>query len=308
MPAYDIDLTLDSLKIPNINGTFPFGTKITPTDLNKGGLSTAEVNSNIMMPFMQMRPKVCTADSTTSQVEYDAKIVFNAPTGVTPSAGYTLTMGDGTYIGCTVTYTNLMEYACTVKQSDGTTTLFSVPEGKTMSAMWTGTAWRWTTTGSVTADDPTPVSSAAVHAATNIKTYFVKGQIITGINTIIKGHGTAEVILQNGKATINFVAKITTAGTESNIFSWGLDSRQLTNLNSNIPSITPLSGSSSTGIFFSGSGNIDTNLVGYGGCFHGNTPHWTPTRLYNTSGDLGAWPPTSFPVDYMISGTVFGTY
>ena len=165
MPAYDIDLTLDSLKIPNINGTFPFGTKITPTDLNKGGLSTAEVNSNIMMPFMQMRPKVCTADSTTSQVEYDAKIVFNAPTGVTPSAGYTLTMGDGTYIGCTVTYTNLMEYACTVKQSDGTTTLFSVPAGKTMSAMWTGTAWRWTTTGSVTANDPTPVSSAAVHAA-----------------------------------------------------------------------------------------------------------------------------------------------
>ena len=165
MPAYDIDLTLDSLKIPNINGTFPFGTKITPTDLNKGGLSTAEVNSNIMMPFMQMRPKVCTADSTTSQVEYDAKIVFNAPQGVTPSAGYTLTMGDGTYIGCTVTYTNLMEYACTVKQSDGTTTLFEVPAGKTLSAMWTGTAWRWTTTGSVTANDPTPVSSAAVHAA-----------------------------------------------------------------------------------------------------------------------------------------------
>ena len=31
--------------------------------------------------------------------------------------------------------------------------------------MWTGTAWRWTTTGSVTANDPTPVSSAAVHAA-----------------------------------------------------------------------------------------------------------------------------------------------
>ena len=165
MPAFDIDLTLDSLKIPNINGTFPFGTKITPTAENKGGLSTAEVNSNIMLPFAQMRPKVCSDNSTTSQVEYDAKIVFNAPTGVTPSAGYTLTMGDGTYIGCTVTYTNLMEYACTVMQSDGTTTLFEVPAGKTLSAMWNGTAWLWTTTGSVTANDPTPVSSAAVHAA-----------------------------------------------------------------------------------------------------------------------------------------------
>ena len=160
-----IDLTLDALKIPNINGTFPFGTKITQTELNHGGLSTTEVNSNVMLPFTQMRPKICDEDSDTSQVEYDAKVVFNAPQGTTPAAGYTLTMGNGTYIGCTVTYTNLMEYACTVKQSDGTTTLFSVPAGKTMSAMWNGTAWLWTTTGSVTANDPTPVSSAAVHAA-----------------------------------------------------------------------------------------------------------------------------------------------
>lgn len=160
-----IDLTLDALKIPNINGTFPFGKKITQTELNHGGLSTTEVNSNVMLPFTQMRPKICDEDSDTSQVEYDAKVVFNAPQGTTPAAGYTLTMGNGTYVGCTVTYTNLMEYACTVKQSDGTTTLFSVPAGKTMSAMWNGTAWLWTTTGSVTANDPTPVSSAAVQAA-----------------------------------------------------------------------------------------------------------------------------------------------
>ena len=160
-----IDLTLDALKIPNINGTFPFGKKITQTELNHGGLSTTEVNSNVMLPFMQMRPKVCDENSDTTQVEYDAKIVFNAPAGTTPSAGYTLTMGVGTYIGCTVIYTNLMEYACTVKQSDGTTTLFSVPAGKTMSAMWGGSSWLWTTAGSVTGGDPTPVSSAAVWAA-----------------------------------------------------------------------------------------------------------------------------------------------
>ena len=160
-----IDLTLDALKIPNINGTFPFGKKITQTELNHGGLSTTEVNSNVMLPFMQMRPKVCDENSDTTQVEYDAKVVFNAPAGTTPSAGYTLTMGQGSYVGCTVTYTNLMEYACTVKQGDGTTTLFSIPAGKTMSAMWTGTAWRWTTSGTVSANDPTPVSSAAVQSA-----------------------------------------------------------------------------------------------------------------------------------------------
>ena len=165
MPDYDIDLTLDSLMIPAISGTFPFGTKVTPTAENKGGLSTAEVNSNVMLPFTRMRPRVCSADSVTSRVEYDAKIVFSAPSGTTPASGYTLTLGTGDYVGCTVTFTNLLAHACTVRQSDGTTTLFSVPAGKTMSAMWGGSSWLWTTAGSVTAGDPTPVSSAAVQAA-----------------------------------------------------------------------------------------------------------------------------------------------
>lgn len=165
MPDYDIDLTLDSLMIPAISGTFPFGTKVTPTAENKGGLSSSEVNSNVMLPFTRMRPRVCSADSVTSRVEYDAKIVFSAPSGTTPASGYTLTLGTGDYVGCTVTFTNLLAHACTVRQSDGTTALFQVPAGKTMSAMWNGTAWLWTTTGSVTAGDPTPVSSAAVHAA-----------------------------------------------------------------------------------------------------------------------------------------------
>lgn len=165
MPDYDIDLTLDSLMIPAISETFPFGTKVIPTVENKGGLSTAEVNSNVMLPFTRMRPRVCSADSVTSRVEYDAKIVFSAPQGTTPASGYTLTLGTGDYVGCTVTFTNLLAHACTVRQSDGTTTLFSVPAGKTMSTMWGGSSWLWTTAGSVTAGDPTPVSSAAVHAA-----------------------------------------------------------------------------------------------------------------------------------------------
>lgn len=165
MPYYDIDLTLDSFMIPAITETFPFGTKVIPTAENKGGLSTFDVNSNVMLPFTRMRPRVCSADSVTSRVEYDAKIVFSAPQGTTPASGYTLTLGTGDYVGCTVTFTNLLAHACTVRQSDGTTTLFSVPAGKTMSAMWNGTAWLWTTAGSVTAGDPTPVSSAAVQAA-----------------------------------------------------------------------------------------------------------------------------------------------
>lgn len=184
MPDYDIDLTLDSLMIPAISGTFPFGTKVTPTAENKGGLSTAEVNSNVMLPFTRMRPRVCSADSVTSRVEYDAKIVFSAPSGTTPSSGYTLTLGTGDYVGCTVTFTNLLAHACTVRQSDGTTTLFSVPAGKTMSTMWGGSSWLWTTTGSVTANDPTPVSSAAVHAAIGDATESISNTISNTIGML----------------------------------------------------------------------------------------------------------------------------
>ena len=51
MPDYDIDLTLDSLMIPAISATFPFGTKVIPTAENKGGLSTFDVNSNMMLGY-----------------------------------------------------------------------------------------------------------------------------------------------------------------------------------------------------------------------------------------------------------------
>lgn len=183
MPDYDIDLTLDSFMIPAISATFPFGTKVIPTVENKGGLSTFDVNSNVMLPFTRMRPRVCSADSVTSRVEYDAKIVFSAPQGTTPASGYTLTLGTGDYVGCTVTFTNLLAHACTVRQSDGTTTLFSVPAGKTMSAMWGGSSWLWTTAGSVTAGDPTPVSSAAVQSAVDQK-QLLPAALVLEINSV----------------------------------------------------------------------------------------------------------------------------
>ena len=159
------DLTLNNLKIPNITGTFPFGTKVTPSDLNKGGLSTTEVNTNMMMPFANMRPKVVDQDGDTTTVDYDAKLVFSARSGTTPSAGYSVVMGQGAYVGCTVTFTNLMSYSCKVYQYDGTTTLFDIPSGNTFQAVWNGSVWVWTTSNAITANDPRPASSAAVHDA-----------------------------------------------------------------------------------------------------------------------------------------------
>jgi hypothetical protein len=132
------------MKVPAIDGyTPPFGTKITRTDINRGGLSTREVTENVLMPFSLMRPKTVTEDSTTTAVEYDAKIVFTAASGTTPSAGHILTMGNGSYVGCTVTFTNLLSYACTVMQADGITTLFEVPAGGNVFTTWNGSVWNW---------------------------------------------------------------------------------------------------------------------------------------------------------------------
>lgn len=78
-----IDLTLKSLLIPDIIGYEPpFGTKITRTPENKGGLSTRQVNDNILLPFAKQRAVVIEQSDTISQIEYDAKIILkNTPEG-----------------------------------------------------------------------------------------------------------------------------------------------------------------------------------------------------------------------------------
>lgn len=159
-----IDLTLDSFKVPAIESyTPPFGTKIVKTDANKGGLSTVEVNSNIMMPFANMRPKVITENSSTTEIEYDAKLCFSASL----LAGATLELDDGAYEGCRLQITNLSSYTCTVEYNS--TTLVSIPTGANVEVIWTGSSWMLSTTGTVASGNVMPPTSAAVQAAIDAK-------------------------------------------------------------------------------------------------------------------------------------------
>lgn len=131
-----IDLTLDSFKVPAIDGyTPPFGTMVTRTEANKGGLSTVEVNSNVMMPFANMRPKVVTEDSSTTAVEYDAKIVF--PSSL--ASGCTLTLGNGAYEGCELQIHNYSSINCTLNKATWSVVL---PGGVSTKLIWTGTEWQ----------------------------------------------------------------------------------------------------------------------------------------------------------------------
>lgn len=127
-----IDLTLNSILIPDITGyTPPFGTKITRTPTNRGGLSTLETNNNIIASFTRMRPVIVDGtDLTTSAVEYDARL------SITATSSVTLVLGTPTYIGCKVTVVNSSNVSHVISHSTlGNLTILT---GESVNLLWTG--------------------------------------------------------------------------------------------------------------------------------------------------------------------------
>lgn len=88
----NLNLSLDNFIVPGLGNYTPeFGTKL---DIGKG-LSTAQVNSNIMMPFTAQRPLVVVENSTTTKIESDRRLIIN-------NGGLTLTLGQATFAGCKI--------------------------------------------------------------------------------------------------------------------------------------------------------------------------------------------------------------
>lgn len=95
-----IDLTLNGIKIPALDGyTPPFGTKVV-----SGGLTTQEVNDNVIAPFVKERAIEITEDSSTGNIEYNANLVITTNYAA-------LTLGSGSYQGCKVTVSTTQSYA-----------------------------------------------------------------------------------------------------------------------------------------------------------------------------------------------------
>lgn len=104
-----IDLTLNGFLRPAIIGLqAQFGTVIETDAQNKGGLSTAQTDNNVAMPFSLMRPIAVGNSDSTSNIEFDAKLLI---TGDTP---ITLTLGEAVYEGCRVTITNKSAQTATI--------------------------------------------------------------------------------------------------------------------------------------------------------------------------------------------------
>jgi len=133
------DLTLDSILYPAITGyNPPFGTRVTRTVTNEGGLSSREVNTNILTPFGKMRAIEVTSNDSTSEVEYDAKIIIN-----NESDSIQFTLNNATYIGCKVTIINKSTITHTLLCSSVRTTGNNVLQGLSVTElMWNGTAWQ----------------------------------------------------------------------------------------------------------------------------------------------------------------------
>ena len=136
------------------------------------------------------------------------------------------------------------------------------------------------------------------------KIYAYTGKLLNdSANAHINGYGTAIIILSNGIAKIEFTLKIeTNSGTAYQ--DYGINRNLLASTIGK--TITPMTGGSV--LYYNNTGEINTNLSGYGGSFAVSNQFWKPARVYNTSGDVGSWSSDLFTTGRIISGTCYGTY
>ncbi len=154
-----INLTLNQLKRPALSNLVPkFGTKVEKNDINKGGLSTEEVDRNVTLPFELMREVEVSSSDTTTKIQYDAKIA------IVGSDPVTLTLDKASYKGCVITITNRSTEQATIVLSEDNQK--NIESKKSLVLEWDGTAWNDTALvvdSTVSEDSNKPVSSAAVY-------------------------------------------------------------------------------------------------------------------------------------------------
>lgn len=161
----------------------------------------------------------------------------------------------------------------------------------------------------VTDGDMHAVTSNAVYdefKKVQSQTYECSGYLINSIADEIQGYGRATVFLRDGVAEIRFSARIQ-ANNMTPTFSWGLNRDLLHTLLPDLPIIAPVSTNSNLQ-FFSATGSVLVDLMGYGGMAVPTYQFWTPARMYQIDGTMGSWGSDQFPVNSYITGTVYGLY
>ena len=130
-----IDLTLNDFQIPAIPDYTPeFGTKKIPSTGYKGGLSTTEVNKNVMMPFVKERPIIVDEDSQTTEVQADCVLDIRAAEEVS------VTLGNGAFRNVKIAVYNSSSIAQTLLYNSTMTR--TIATGTHVEFVWTGEKWQ----------------------------------------------------------------------------------------------------------------------------------------------------------------------
>ena len=149
-------------------------------------------------------------------------------------------------------------------------------------------------------------SKSDVDGLVGAKIYSVRGTIVeSGTTGTAKGYGKATVQIIGKTVLVDFSAKITTAGTLSNVYNIGISVATLRGINASIPAFTVENGGNIT--FFDADGKY-SSLNGYAGEASVNTSgnYWSFARVYNTSGSVGAWSDDRYQTGMVITGTLQG--
>lgn len=136
--------------------------------------------------------------------------------------------------------------------------------------------------------------------------FSVLGDIMSSATDAMKARGFAGVSIQDGLARIDFTCKITTAGTDSSNYNWGLDLSVFRNSTALLSGLTFMSSGNWTAY------KSDTyapliGSMGYATRLTATETHAVPARLYDASGtNFGAWASSYFSLGTYFSGHVYG--
>lgn len=142
--------------------------------------------------------------------------------------------------------------------------------------------------------------------------FFVDGLLAENDGNTIHAYGRATVFLVHGLALVSFAINIQDASsTSTSDFTFGIRPAKLTELNSAIPTITPIGGG--TCIYsYNGTGkmNLAGELNGHGGTMLTLNGNWQFARVYQNypSTLVGGWPTSIFSTSINMSGLCFGRY
>lgn len=133
-----LDLTMETFQVPALPD---YGNPIIGTKKESGGLSTLEVNDNIMMPWIRARPLLVAGPAAAKQGKNGrANVQADAVLKITASRSINIDIGIGDYDGVTVTVINPTQFSHVINEGIGRENI-AVPSESKVVLTWLTDKW-----------------------------------------------------------------------------------------------------------------------------------------------------------------------